>query len=336
MIKGEVVGIDIGARQIKLAIVKNGKKPRIDELTTLETPPGAVAADGTLLNMQGVAETLSKWKLGRKGKPLPVSLCLSTSNAIIREFTVPCMPDKDVLPAVEFQLAQRFPGIGHTHSLSVKVIRKDDKEIYGIVAFCPNKTLQVMTDLIAASGLNVRYIDIHPNAIAKAYSAFAEGAGTHRNAIVVDIGHFNTQVTLIREHQSILNRFVDGGGATVDRLISGNFSVDMESAEAIKLGRHPELVLDQRETESFLRLGLITVEEQLRHMFEFYSYGRYEGPISKILLAGGACQMGGITQYLSESFSILVEQARGSTGKYDVDKTFFTYMAAAGAALRED
>lgn len=336
MVKGEVVGIDIGSQHIKLATVKNGRKPKIEQLETLATPVGSIAADGTLLNIQAVADILSAWQSGKKGKPLSVSLCLSASNAIIREFTVPAMPDKDVLPAVEFQLAQRFPGIGHTHALSVKVIRRTDKEIHGIVAFCPNKTIQMLTELSQASGLNVRFIDIHPNALAKAYRVFTEGSADHQNVIIVDVGHQNSQVTLLREYQAILNRFIDGGGITVDRLISGNFSVDMENAEKIKLGRHPELVLDQRETESFLRLGLITIEEQLRHMFEFYAYGKYEGALSRILLTGGACQMNGIVKYLADNFNIQVDPVKGNTGKFETDKFMYQYMAAIGAAIRED
>lgn len=336
MVKGEVIGIDIGKKNIKLATVRGGRVFKINHLHILPTPEGTISQDGMLQDLEGLSKVLSEHFGGNKKKKPVVSFCMGSSSAIVREFTVPIMGDKEVRAAVEFQLSQRFPGIGHTHALSIKTIRKSESEIFGIVAFCPNRVIESYMNLAEMAGLDVRYLDIHPNCMAKSYKHFNVNAKEYQTALLIDLGYQSSQISLIHRQNVILNRYVDGGGNAIDRLVSGNFSVDMETAEQIKLGKDPKIVLDQREHESFLRLGLISVEEQIRHMLEFYNYGKYDDVIKHIVLCGGTSKISGIEKYLSDTIQIPTLVAKGNTNSFEVDRDYVLYMAAIGAAIRED
>lgn len=335
MAKTDVYGIDIGNKSTRIALVHNGKKPKILSLDAVATPENTMAADGGIVNPVPIGESLKLFFSGKNIKLHDMALSLNSSQAVIREFNVPAMPEKEVRSAVEFQLSQRFPGIVNTHGLSIKTIQNSDTGISGVVAFCPNKAVQTSQTLMGNILLPLKYLDTQANAVAKALTTFA-GIDKTGSFISIHFGFLTTHIVLVHKGQAILNRFIESGSDAFDKLIAGNFNVTNAEAEEIKLGKHAVTVLDQREKESFLRLGLIPLEEQVRHIFEFFSYGKYAGTIGRIYLTGAASAQEGIEAYLTDIFNTKTEQAQGKTGDRDVDKRFHEFVVAIGTAIRED
>jgi Tfp pilus assembly PilM family ATPase/Tfp pilus assembly protein PilN len=120
-----LLGLDIGSRYIKTAVVRRGGKCRIIDAGVIRTPDGSVL-DGAIIYMDAVADAVKAYidKCGAKVTGLGVSI--SSPDIITRGLTLPATAADDIPAAVKFEILKFFPSIKDTHEIAQKTLAVDE------------------------------------------------------------------------------------------------------------------------------------------------------------------------------------------------------------------
>lgn len=336
----KVLGLEISSREIKLALVKNGSHPSAlyCEIIPASELTGANLNDDEN-EITGVALAV-KETLSRQGKLFrgvdSLALCASDQQTVVRYMTLPALPKKEQLSAVEYELAQSFPGIGKTHSISFKEYTRSGKQVTGIASFSPRKTLEAYRKLLELLDFKNTYIDVPANSQAKAVYKILN-TSKKETALVCDIGQSSSHFTVIDGGQVLHSRQVPEGCRQAKELITANLSIKSSDYDAFSSLDEKELNISQDEMADIISSAYSGVEEQLRQTIEFYTAEtRGASPVSGVLLAGTGSIFPGLESYLSSGIGIPVSVVTPTAGKNLDARTFAGSLSAIGAAIRED
>lgn len=331
----KVLGIDIGTRYIKLALVKQGTKPEIIAGAMVPTPEGSMY-DGLIRDMQAISDKLKSVISENKLMAKKVAVNINSSSIVVRELLLAALKDDEIQPAVQFELSQSFPDMIHTHATAFKIYQRTSEFLSGITTSCPRKVVEGFKHLCEKTGIPLKFVDVNANSLAKAYNCFIQSPQSEDSVLLVDISYSMSQVNVLLAGKLILSRNVSGGGAFVDSLIVNRFDITMEEAEEARLNQYTGLSISQEELNSCLRLGYSAVEEQIRQTLDFCRYNKIKEGIKSICLTGGGSNFPGLETYFSETFNTPVHLAKANNIPFKVADQFFILMPAIGAALRED
>ncbi|MDR3543323.1 MAG: type IV pilus assembly protein PilM [Desulfosporosinus sp.] len=331
----KVLGIDIGTRYIKFALVKQGGKPEVVASAIVPTPAGCIR-DGLIMDLQALSEKLKSVISENNLMAKKVAVNINSSSIVVRELLLAALKDDEIQPAVQFELSQSFPHMIQTHATAFKIYSRTSDSLTGITTSCPKEIVEEYKKLSEKAGIPIKYIDVNANSLAKAYNHFIMPPGIGDSVLLVDISYSMSQVNVLLDGKLILSRNISAGGAFVDSLIVNRFDISMEEAEGARRNGYLNLSISQEELDSCMRLGYSAVEEQIRQTLDFISYNKFQDGIKSICLTGGGCNFLGLGTYFSNSFKIPVHIAQSKNTSLEVSDTFFILMPAIGAALRED
>ena len=331
----KVLGIDIGTRLTKLALLKQGAKPELIAWGIVPTPPGSVS-DGLIRDKQAVLDMLKSAISEHKLMAKRVAVTLHSSSIMLRELNLTALQDDEIELAVQFELAQSFPDMLHTHSTAFKIYTRTSESLNGISTSCPKKIVDSYLELFDNLGISLKYVDVNANSLAKAYNSFVQPPVPGDSVLLVDLSYTMSQVNVLVDGKLILSRSVAGGGAFVDSMIVNRFEITMEEAEAARQGGYKNLSISQEELDSCLRLGYSAAEDQIRQTLDFIRYSKLQDGIKTICLTGGGSNFPGLETYFSGMFRTPVFIAQSDSTPLQVSDKFFILMPAIGAALRED
>jgi len=331
----KVLGIDIGTRLTKFALLKQGTKPELKAWGIVPTPAGSVS-DGLIKDKQAVLDMLrsaiSEYKLMAK----KVAVTLHSSRIMLRELNLTALKDDEIEPALQFELAQSFPDMLQTHATAFKIYTRTSELLNGISTSCPKKNVDSYLDLFDNSGITLKYVDVNANCLAKAYNYFVHPPMPGDSVLLVDLSYTMSQVNVLVDGKLILSRSISGGGAFVDSLIVNRFEITMEEAEAARQNGYKTLSISQDELDSCLRLGYSAVEDQMRQTLDYIRYSKLQDGIQTIRFTGGGSNFPGLETYFSGMFRTPVYIAQSDSIPIEASDLFFILMPAIGAALRED
>ncbi len=335
MFEKKVLGLDIGSRYIKMALVKQGKKPVVLKTILAATPENCVS-DGELRSIETTAARIKA--ILKENKITPSELCISINsiNAVVREMKLPALKSSEIAPAVEFELAQSFPGILQTHTISSKVYSGPNQPVEGISAFCPNKILDGYVELAKQIGIPLKSLDINANALAKAYSRFVPQQNETETLMIVDIGYTTSQVNLVNSGKLVLSRQIASGLIGLDNMVANRVGITLEQAERARLNQKYEVYnLGKEDIEGFTQIAFSMVVEQIRQTVDYYRYNQTKANVSGILLTGGGSLYTGMVDYLKATFNLPVSVADPLIKDTTNAKFISTLLSAVGAAMSE-
>jgi type IV pilus assembly protein PilM len=335
----KVLGVEVTEKSIKLAVVKNGGHPKLLACNIIATPKNAYGM-GAITDVEGVAltikEALLKDKATNKGIE-GVALCINEPQTVVRTINLPPLPEKELAPAVEYELSQSFPGIVKTHAISFKEYTRSKEGIGGIVSFSPLKTLEVYTRLIDALDYKNSYIDVLSNAEAKAYSAFVSPGKTDRAVVLCDIGHVSTQFTILEGNLVRHSRQIPEGDRLLERIACDRLSITPEEYETLRLEAFRDKEIDESDILSIIHMVYFNIEEQLRQTVEFYNSGTGEqSSVSEVVLIGGGSIFPKLEEHFTTSLGLPVRIIKPLAGVKADHVAFIRCLANIGAAIRED
>lgn len=331
----KVLGIDIGTRLTKLVLLKQGTKPEIKAWAIVPTPPESVA-DGLIRDREAVLNMLKSTISGHKLSAKKIAVTLQSTGIMLRELNLTALEEDEIAPAVQFELSQSFPDMLQTHATAFKIYERNEEFLKGISTSCPKHLVDRYVEMFAESGMNLKYVDVNANSLAKAYNHFVHPPAPGDSVLLVDLSYSMSQVNVLAEGKLILSRSVSGGGAFVDSLIVNRFEITMEEAEAARHSGYKQISISQDELDSCLRLGYSSVEEQMRETLDYIRYSKLPEGIKEICLTGGGSNFPGVENYFSAMFGIPVTVAQSDSIPLEVSDKFFILLPAIGAALRED
>lgn len=328
-----VLGIDISSKNIKLALVKTGKKPTIIKSAVLPLNE-AIVFDGDIRNPEALAAQIKGMIVQKKLKAREVCFSVDSSHVVIREMKLPPLKKEEVETAVAFAVSQSFPGVANTHTISFKHYETDAEGLKGIAAFCPNKILDGYMQLANLIGMPVRSIDVNASSIVKAFNTFDENQKDGA-VLLINIGHSNSQVNVISDGKLLISRNVSTGAGNIDSILAGRLDVTQEQAERIRLkNKFKDYGVTDEDIETLVRLGLNSVEEQIRQTLDYYAYNISKEGIRNIFISGEGSQLEAISRYFRDALNVTVSRIRADQKDIQDDTAQFL-LCAAGAALND-
>jgi len=335
MFSKKIIGIDIGAKYIKMALVKKSKrKHEVIRTLTVYTPSDGVV-DGEIRDVDTVTARIRSTLRDLKFKASELYFTVNAASAVTREIKLPALKDSEIDPAVEFELSQSFPGIIQSHTISTRIYSEPGAPVEGTAVFCPNKVLNDFVEVARGLLIPLRGIDFNANALAKVVHHYLPPERKHETFLLVDIGYTMSQVSLISEGKLILSRNISSGIARYDNLIVNRVGVTPDQAvRARQNNKYDIFDLGKEDIDNFINVAFSSVAGQIRSILDYFKYNRTsdESKISSIFLFTGRGIDSLLAEYLNQVAELPVEfiKLKLKRSTTDID---LSVAAAIGATM---
>ena len=364
-----ILGLDIGSRNIKAALVKQGKKPQIIGATVIRTPDGSVS-DGAIKFMDAITDSVREY-IGNSGaKPSGLAISINSPEIITRSLTLPVLTPAEIPPAVKFEIFKFFPSIKESHEITQTVLSYGESSVSALAAICPQEMIRAYQELAARLGLRLKRVGIRADAQAKAVAYFCganDGPGTVSGSshggspgagadekkafasddeaaaggvntgLLVDIGYRNSLVSVIDRGKLVLSRYTMSGAVAYDNMLAEKAGVTRDDIENARLGGDFSTIkIDRDDAENILNLSFMDISDQLRQILEIYSGDPSNEKPSYIAVTGEGGMIPDIERYLGGPHGLrqrALTSAGGKTGYDSLQLNPKLLLAAAGSAL---
>jgi type IV pilus assembly protein PilM len=324
------IGVDVGSTAVRVAEVALGDVPVVVRAAQVPLPPGAVEA-GEVRQSDLVAEALRNlWgQAGVKGRQ--VYLGVGNQRVVVREVSLPWLPEKELRDSLAFQVQEFIPMAADDAVLDFDPLGEMDqggRRMQRILLVAANKGMvNGLVDAALAAKLDPQGIDLTPFAAVRAVGSGDEALDleSQGDEAVIDVG---AHVTSICVHDRGTTRFVrilPSGGRDVTLAIARGLGLDDDVAEALKRGEPvvpppPEQAGAVAETppeppspDEVRRLALSragSFVDEIRSSLEFYAAQIPGARIARVVVTGGGSRLDGFLELLQERIPVEVERGR--------------------------
>jgi type IV pilus assembly protein PilM len=318
---GSHLGIDIGSHSIKLVELRTtpkGTELTATAVTTTPPEPQDVNALATqlrqLLREHGITTKQAVVNLGGPG-------------VAIRRLTMPVVPEAEIQGAIRWQAQKSFPFPLENALVTFEILSRGEGEGQATlellaVAATREAILEKMA-VLQQAGLNCLGVMAEAHAWTQTWKnggLAEEGQGTQA---VVDLGAAKTDIHIFQDGILQFSREISTSGNSITEAMSGVIGVgesqvelDPAQAEALKHQYGIPSEVDQGITSEGIAVSALGVrmrpvleklETEISRSLDYYRYQHEGEAITRLLLAGGGCQLKGIQSSFAEWFDLEVE-----------------------------
>ncbi|NLJ78712.1 MAG: pilus assembly protein PilM [Tissierellia bacterium] len=310
----KVLSLDIGAYEVKAVEGRmKGQGVKIDNYFTIPVP-AAVYDDGNIVDMELLHHTLAKGLKENKAKATKTHITINNSSIITREVLIPKVEDDAIDDVLRFQLEDYIPIDPDDYVIQFEIVEEffeDDVEKLNIlVVAIPKDMVKEHFELLQNLDLNPVILDYQPNSISKLirYGGVLNGEYSTQDMTlaIVDMGHDNTKISIIRDGSIQVSRIIDNRGkdveaATTDADIMENFIEDLN--------------------------------QKIELVFRYFLSRRSGNRIDMILLTGGNSNIDGIEELFLRDFNIATTKIESFDNIDEIDQLHL-YINAIGSIIR--
>ena len=320
------IGVDVGSTAVRVAEVAAGDMPMVVRAAQVPLPPGAVEA-GEVRQPDLVAEALRNlWsQSGVKGRQ--VYLGVGNQRVVVREVSLPWLPEKELRDSLAFQVQEFIPMAADDAVLDFDPLGEMDqggRRMQRILLVAGHKAMvNALVQAATAAKLDPLGIDLTPFAAVRAVGSGDESLDleSQGDEAVIDVG---AHVTSICVHDRGITRFVrilPSGGRDVTLAVARGLGIDDDVAETLKRGEPvvppppeeagppPELPSpDEVRRLALARAGSFV--DEIRSSLEFYAAQVPGARIARVVVTGGGSRLDGFLELLQERIPVEVERGR--------------------------
>ena len=298
-----LIGVDISSSAVKMVEIEQvGKNLLRVERYAIETLPKDAVADGNIMNLEAVAETMRRaWKrMGTRVKS--VSLALPAAAVITKKIIVPAGLREDELEAqVETEANQYIPFALDEVNLDFQVLGPSPSGPEDVEVLIAASRKEKVEDRVAAAesaGLKALVVDVESYATQTACELVAQqlpNAGRDQTIAVVDIGAAMMHINVLHNSQSIYTREQSFGGNQLTQEIQRRYSLSSDEADIAKRqGGLPENY-ESEVLQPFMDTLALEVARAIQFFFSSSQFNR----VDHILLAGGCAMIPGLDEIVA-------------------------------------
>lgn len=303
------IGLDIGATGVRaVELSMRSIPPALVRVAQMPLPEGAVAG-GEIRDVAAVSEAIRElWRKGRfRGRD--VVLGVANQRVVVREVTVPSLPNEEELrQSLPFQVQEFVPIPLEDAVLDFHTLEEFDKDgrkmVRILLVAAQREMVQQIVNAVEGARLRATGLDLVPFAIVRSIGsvdAATAGGAEMGDEALVDIG---ADVTSICVHAWGVPRFVrmlPSGGRVVTTAVARSMGVGEDDAERLKLGfpasDHEHMV---PAATSVAVSRAATFADEIHSSLEFYLAKMPGARISRVLLSGGGSRLDGLGQLLQD------------------------------------
>ena len=300
------VGLDIGAHAVKVCqLEEGGQGVRLLSLGSAVLPVGAVE-EGMLQDPEAVAAVVSALIDNLKIKEKRVAITVSGYSVIVKRINLAVMSEEELEEYIQSEAGQYIPfDIDDVYldfqDLHTNTEEHDRTDVMLVAA--KKDVVDGYLSMLKAAGLRPVIVDVDGFALENAYQS---SVAADENVALVDIGATKMSINIVAGRVSVLARDVVVGSRPLTEQIQNRFGLDIDEAEALKVGLVPA---DEKQAD----LENIFVSTCTQWAFEikkavdlFYS-NNPEASLKNVVLSGGGSRVRGLADFLTEETGIPTE-----------------------------
>lgn len=298
-----LLGLDISSSAVKMVeLVANGKEGYRVERYTIEVLPKDAVADGNIINMDAVVDSVRRaWKrLATSTKN--VAMALPASAVITKKVIMPAgLRDDELEVQVESEANQYIPFSIDEVNLDYQVLGpapSAPEELEILIAASKKERVEDRVAVAEAAGLKATVMDVESFAALSAFELiqrqFPDG-GQDQVVALIDVGANVMNLTVLRNGQQVYAREQAFGGGQLTQDIMRNYGMTYEEAEAAKrVGNLPE-GYEVELLNPFMESLALEVTRALQFFFTSTQYSQ----VDHLVLAGGCAVIPGVDEVVA-------------------------------------
>lgn len=346
-----ITAIDFGAFTLK---VVNGTSEAtqitLDKATKVPVPEG-VYEDGQIRNADQIRDVLRPVVQENHLAGTRTVCTLESSLTVVRELVLPSVKQKELKEMIRYEIQNYLPIELNQYVIQSKLISESQeggvKNATVMVAALPKEIAESHLSLLDEVGLRPMALDIHSNCQTKLLAGSQQLARAEffksKTIALMDIGHRQSNITIVEKGNFRFNRLMLFGGADIDLTLSNFMGISQAEARIMKtkLGDFSALYEDTSDEARAINVARNAVDtwlDEIERIFKFYTSRSSGNSIDAILLMGGSSHIKGLDRYLQKNIGIpteIVAKIEGvklpkSQGSLDLQQ----YVNALGAMIR--
>ena len=341
-----LIGLDISSSSIKMVELSGGAKEgyRVERYT-IEVLPRDAVADGNIVNLEAVADSVKRaWKR-MATSTRQVAMALPAAAVITKKIIVPAgQRETELEQLVESEANQYIPFALDEVNLDFQVIGpapSSPDEVEVLIAASRKEKVEDRVAVAEAAGLKAVVMDVESYAALAAFELIERqlpDQGENQIIAIVDVGANVTNLTVMRNGQQVYTREQAFGGNQLTQDISRQFGMSLEEAEAAKRsGGLPE----NYEAE-LLRPFVESLALEVSRALQFFFTSTQYSQVNHIVLSGGCAVIPGVDEVVAARTQVNTLMANPFAGMAVSDRVrarslvadASSLMVACGLALR--
>lgn len=337
-----VVGVDIGSHSVKICQLKRTDKAySIVALGSAVLPEGAVD-DGALNEPEIVAAAISNLFKNLRIKKKKVGISISGYSVIVKKVNLAVMGEKEMEDHLMTEAEQYIPFDIQDVYLDFQDLKtnKDGYERTDVMLVAAKKDIvDDYLNMLNSIGLQTTIVDIDGFALENTYEYSNPKT---ENVALIDIGASKMNINIISKGISVVARDIVVGSRQLTDRIMGQFDLDFDEAEAIKLGGSATEDR-QKELEDIFSSVCTQWVLEIKKAIDLYRSNFSSAPLAKLVLSGGGSKVAGLADFLNQETGIEVVNFNPFTNmkfsKRKIDPDYLQQIGpemaiASGIALR--
>jgi type IV pilus assembly protein PilM len=307
------IGLDVGSTAVRAAELTEATPPSVVRAAQVPLGPGAVE-NGEVREAEAVTDALRElWTRGGF-KSRKVYMGVGNQRVVVREITLPSMPEKELRQSLGFQVQEFIPMPVAEAVLDFHVIEEleaEGRQMLRLLLVAAQKTMvDTLVGAATAAKLEPVGLDLIPFALVRAVGSI--GAGMELEDLggeaVVDVGAHVTNIVVHATGETRFVRILPSGGRDVTNAIARALSVDDEVAERLKRGELVEdVAVTPEEAHEVAMQRATQFVDEIRSSLEFYTAQTQGARIERVLVSGGGSKLGGLLEILRQRIPVIVE-----------------------------
>lgn len=306
------IGLDLGMSGIKLVELVNEKgRARLVTYAFADYPDMKTERNYTekqqetsalVKRMIQQAKTTTKRVIGA----LPIS---SVFSSII---SVPAENEKELKDAVEWQAKKLIPMPLEEISLDSKTLDTDqggdgkgkkEKVTRVLLTGAPKSLVKRYVEILTGAGLEPLALET------EAFAQIRSLVGRDRSTVmVIDIGAFRTNLTVVEKGVPFLSRSIATGGTAITMTIAKTIDIPFEQAETMKRDiKAMQSFAPTGDLSPMLQTLLKPIIDEIKYSFNLYQGQRGDGApkrIDKIIVTGGSSLLPRLPEFLTDLMNV--------------------------------
>jgi type IV pilus assembly protein PilM len=320
--RGELVGLKIGASQLAASRVSNNGSARLLQLARGPLPQGIVVS-GEVRDIPALAAALEEFFRTHKLPRKSVRLGVATNRIGVRSFDLDGIEDEHQLEnAIRFRAheALSIPVADavldyHVVSETVDEAGKTNRRV--VLAAAYRDSIDRYVAACKEAGIEVVAVDLEAFALLRAVAPAAVG-DEPAAVVAVTIGHDRTTLAISDGNVCDFTRVLEWGGASLAAAIERELRVDAGEASelvrtlSLEAGEAVETETDERQlarVREAVRHELQSLARDLVASLQFYQAQPESLAIAEILVAGGTSRLSSLPEELERLTRVRVRRA---------------------------
>lgn len=306
------IGVDLGSTAVRAAELTVGDPPGLVRAAQVRLGPGIVE-NGEVRDPSALSDALKElWNRGGfKGKQ--VFMGVGNQRVIVREVTLPALPDKELRESLPFQVQEFIPLPVDDAILDYDVVEEFEDEGRRLVRLLLVAAQKDMVGQVIGAATGARLepvgVDLVPFALVRSIGS-ESGLGLDTDPggeAVIDIG---ADVTNICVHERGTPRFVrilPSGGHDVTLAIGRALGMEDDAAETAKRDTGGDGA-PSAEAERVAASRAATFVDEVRSSLDFYLAQTPGARIQRVVVSGGGSKLRGLLDLMRERLATNVDR----------------------------